>query len=299
MRLVGEDDIRAVVTIASARQAVHDAFCGMSADRVIAPDELAMKLGHGGELHVKGAYLGGDFIAFKVATGGFPQGGNSGFTAVLDAPSGAPVASLQDGGWLTEMRTAAASAVTAVALARPASSTLAILGGGYQAAFQVAAFRDAFELSILKSWSRTPETTARFASENNTTACGSVAEAVHDADIIICCTPAREPLLFLDMVTPGVHIVAMGTDMVGKRELATDLVEASAVVVADSVAVTRRVGELQHTPAQVDRAVDLGDVLTGPAAGRTDDQQITIADLCGLGIQDAAMAQLVMNALRA
>ena len=122
MRIIEEAAIRDVVSVADARQAVRDAFCAFAAGGVIAPDEMAMKLDHGGELHVKGAYLGGDVIAFKSATGGFPGGGNSGFTAVLDAHTGAPVAILRDGGWLTEMRTAAASAVSALALARPEAS---------------------------------------------------------------------------------------------------------------------------------------------------------------------------------
>jgi ornithine cyclodeaminase len=297
MRIVNAVDIQAVVSMADARHAVHDAFCAFADGKVIAPDEMAMKLDHGGELHVKGAYLGGDVIAFKAATGGFPGGGNSGFTSVIDAQSGAPVAILQDGGWLTEMRTAAASAVTAVALARPESSRLAILGGGFQAAFQVEALRDAFDIDSVMVWSRTAETAARFAGENHATAAGSVAEAVSEADIVICCTPSREPLLTVDMVKPGTHIVAMGSDMTGKHEVAGDLVRAADVLVCDSVDVTRRVGELQHVPDQAERAVNLGEVLTARASGRTTDSQITVADLCGLGIQDAAMAQLVMSRL--
>lgn len=297
MRVVSEEEIRSVVTVADARAAVHEAFCALAEGDAITPDELAMKLAHGGELHVKGAYLGGDVIAFKAATGQFPDGGNSGFTSVIDAWTGAPTAILQDGGWLTEMRTAAASAVTAAALANSGTSTLAILGGGYQAAFQVEAMRDLFELSSVRVWSRSAETTDRFAAANDAIAAASVAEAVDGADVVICCTPSREALLTHEMVSIGTHVVAMGSDMTGKRELATDLVQAADVFVSDSVEVTARVGELQHVPEAVSKAVDLGDVLTDRAAGRTDPAQITIADLCGLGIQDAAMAQLVMSRL--
>lgn len=294
MQILGPDQIRRAVTVAGARAAVHDAFCRFADGSVLAPNELAMKLDHGGELHVKGAYLGGDWIAFKAATGAFPGGGNSGFTSVIDATTGAPAAILQDGGWLTEMRTAAASAVTAVALARPASSTLAILGGGFQAGFQVEAIRDAFTITSTTVWSRTAATAERFAAEHNATAAGSVAEAVADADIVICCTPSHEPLLTLNMLRPGTHVVAMGSDMVGKHELARDLVEGCARFVCDSVDVSATVGELQHVPSAVATAINLGDVLVGTVAGRTSDDEITVADLCGLGIQDAAMAELVM-----
>ena len=297
MRLVTEEQIRSVVTVADARVAVHDAFCALANGAALTPDEMAMKLDHGGELHVKGAYLGGDVIAFKAATGSFPAGRNSGFSAVIDAATGEPAAILQDGGWLTEMRTAAASAVTAAALSNPNPATLAILGAGIQASFQVAAMRDLFDLDVVRVWSRSAETAERFATSNDAVVAATITEAVADADIIICCTPSHEPLLSRSMVTPGAHVIAMGSDMVGKREVDADLLRSADLIVSDSVHVTARVGELQHVPDIVATSVDLGDVLIGAAVGRTDSAQISVADLCGLGIQDAAMAQLVMSRL--
>ncbi len=297
MIVLAEADIRQAVSLTGARNAMRGAFLASVGPDVIAPEELAMKLGHGGELHVKGAYLGGEWIAFKAATGQFPGGGNSGFTAVLSASSGAPAAILQDGGWLTEVRTAAASALSATVLARPGSTSLAILGGGVQAAYQVAAYRDAFSLSSVTAWSRSPATATRFAAENDATMSTSVAEAVADADIVVCCTPSTEPLVHIDMLRPGTHVTAVGADMLGKRELATDVLERSDVLMCDSVEVSSSVGELQHAAHLRERAVDFGAVLNGTANGRTSDEQITVADLCGLGIQDAAIAGLVMTSL--
>ena len=295
MRVVDADTVRSLVPLAAARDAVAAAFVALADGEVVAPDELAMVLGHGGELHVKGAHLGGRYLAFKAASGGFPAGGNAGFTAVLGADTGRLVAILDDEGWLTEIRTAAASAVSARALARPDSTSLAILGGGFQAAFQVAALREAFELTSVRAWSRSASTRERFAAENDAVPATTVAEAVEGADIVICCTPSREPLLSASMLASGTHVIAMGSDMVGKRELATDVLEQSDLVVADSIAVTSRVGELAHVRDV--RAVELGDVLSGRVAGRASPAQLTVSDHCGLGIQDAAMAQLVMEGL--
>lgn len=273
------------------------AFVALAGSTVIAPDELAMKLGHGGELHVKGAYLGGDWIAFKAATGQFPDGGNSGFTAVLSARTGAPAAILRDGGWLTEIRTAAASALSATVLARPESTSLAILGGGFQASHQVAAYRDAFDLSAVTVWSRTPATAAKFAVDNDAVAVPSVGEAVADADIVVCCTPSTEPLVHVDMLRPGTHVTAVGADMTGKRELAHDVLAQCGVLACDSVEVSSAVGELQYAAGLRERAVDLGSILNGTATGRTTDEEITVSDLCGLGVQDAAIAELVMSSV--
>ena len=295
MQLIDEHTVRSHVTLGAARDAVHDAFCALSDGSVVAPDELAMVLDHGGELHVKGAHLGGPYLAFKAASGGFPAGANAGFTAVLSAESGQLVAILDDGGWLTEIRTAAASAVSARALARPESTRLAILGGGFQATFQVAALREAFELDDVAVWSRSAGTRERFAAENAARPAATVAEAVRGADIVVCCTPSRHPLLAADMLDVGTHVIAMGADMVGKRELADDVLATAELVVADSLAVTGRVGELAHSAEAAERAVELGDVLTGRTAGRTTARQLTVSDHCGLGIQDAAMAELVMR----
>lgn len=297
MKIIDGDTVRALVTLTSAREAVHDAFCSLADGDVVAPDEFTMLLPNGGELHVKGAHLGGAYFAFKSASGQFPSGGNSGFSVVLDATTGAPIAIIDDGGWLTEVRTAAASAVSAKALARHDSTRLAILGGGYQAAFQVAALREAFPIEAVSAWSRTPATAERFASENDAEPASTVAGAVVDADIVICCTPSREPLVAMAMLRPGTHVVAMGSDVVGKRELADDVIVGCDVLVADQIAVTSKVGELAHVPSESGRCVELGDVLTGRATGRTSAEQITVSDHCGLGIQDAAMAELVMTKL--
>ena len=83
--------------------------------------------------------------------------------------------------------------------------------------------------------------------------------------------------------------------MVGKRELAASVLEACDLLVCDAVDVSAHVGELQHAPDQVNRATSLGDVLIGKAPRRSTPDQMTVADLCGLGIQDAAMAELVMS----
>ena len=297
VEILKEADIRRAVSLAHARQAMNQAFVALAAGDVIAPDELAMKLGHGGELHVKGAYPGGKWIAFKAATGQFPGGGNSGFTAVLSADTGAPVAILDDGGWLTEIRTAAASALSATALARTNSASLTILGGGFQASHQVAAYRDAFALTNVTVWSRTAETAERFAAENDAVVAPSISAAVANADIVVCCTPSTEPLVDFDMLQPGTHVTAVGADMTGKRELTYDLLDRCDIIACDSVEVSAAVGELQHAEALRHRAVDLGRILSGAVEGRTSDHQITVSDLCGLGVQDAAIAELVMSSL--
>ena len=81
-----------MVSEAGARQAEHNGLRALANGDVLAPDEMAMKLSKDRVQHVKGAYLGGEHLAFKVPTGGFPDGANSGFTSVSNARTGAPAA---------------------------------------------------------------------------------------------------------------------------------------------------------------------------------------------------------------
>ena len=221
---------------------------------------------------MKGAHLGGPYLAFKAAAGAFPEGGNSGFTAVLDAATGAPAAILDDGGWLTEIRTAAASAVSARALARPDSRTLTILGGGFQAAFQVAALREALGIESVTVWSRSPETRDRFAAEHDAVARHG-RRAVHGADIVICCTPSREPLVTSRCSRPA-PTSSPWIRPPGQREwpmMCCSAPTCSSPTMCRSPS-CRRTRPLAEA---TERAVDLGDVLTGRSVGRTSDEQIT------------------------
>ena len=88
----------------------------------------------------------------------------------------------------------------------------------------------------------------------------------------------------------------MGSDGVGKQELDPQILREADVLVVDSVDQCARLGELQHAPELAGRAVELGQVCNGTASGRTDDAQLTVCDLTGLGAQDVAAANAVMDA---
>jgi ornithine cyclodeaminase len=131
------------------------------------------------------------------------------------------------------------------------------------------------------------------------TVCGSAREAVADADIVVTVTPARKPIVEADWLRPGVHITAVGSDFPDKQELAPDVLARADKYVADSIDQCIRSGELHHAVAagvmtanQVH--AELGEVLAGRKPGRDTAGEITVADLTGLGVQDAAMANLMV-----
>lgn len=302
--------VQALISTAAARQAVTESLEALAKSAAVLPGQLAMEL-PAGEIHVKGGHLlGSQYAAFKVACG-FPGNAelgmpvNDGFTLVLDARTGALRAWLLDNGWLTEVRTGAAGAVAAERLSRADSRSVALIGAGAQAGFQIEALLEVREIVSVSIWNRTRERAAGLADDLSSRmglTC-AVAEtpqaAVREADIVVTTTASRAPLLRISDLRPGTHVTAVGADFPDKQELDPDVIGGAHVVVADDIATCSRNGELHHAldarVIDVSRVLALPDLVAGTVTGRTSRDQITIADQCGLGIYDAAMADLVMD----
>jgi len=128
----------------------------------------------------------------------------------------------------------------------------------------------------------------------------SVEELTAKCNLIVTTTSAREPLVLADHVQRGTHITAMGSDDHGKQELASGVLGKADIVVADSIAQCVDHGECFHAvqdgSISADSIVELGDVIKDPSLGRSNDDQITVADLTGVAIQDIQIAKMVSGA---
>lgn len=310
-RVVRLNQIQAVVTMPIALEAVRTSLQALADGTCVLPEAIGLEV-PGGDVHVKGGYLGSArYIGFKVASA-FPGNAgrnlpaNNGFSVALDARTGIVAAFLLDEGWLTEIRTAAAGALAAELLSRPESTSVALVGAGVQAGYQLEALRAVRPICDVRVWSRSADSAGRFAREHDgeglsVRASRTVQEAVEGVDIVITATPSREPLVRADWLSPGTHVTAMGSDGPGKQELDIDVLTWADVVVADAIASCVRLGELQHVVPtgrlDVGHVVELSGLVAGRAVGRTRPDQITLVDQCGLGIYDAAMVDLVMRAV--
>jgi ornithine cyclodeaminase len=119
-----------------------------------------------------------------------------------------------------------------------------------------------------------------------------------DCELIVTTTPSSAPVL--KRVSRGAHITAVGADSPHKRELASEVSLAADLFVVDSLEQCRTRGELHHVVDTIDRAriAALGDVVSGAASGRTSDDEITIADLTGVAVQDIQIATSVLSRLQ-
>ena len=256
-----------------------------------------------GDCHIKSAYIAGDDIfVIKVATGfhhnptlGIPS--SNGFMAVMSARTGEPLGILRDQGQLTDRRTAMAGVIAARAIHRPGSHTLGIVGAGTQARLQARMISRHLKLQTVLVWARNRDAATGLAAEVGGTSV-SLSELCAQADLIVTTTPATEPLLTSAMITAGKRIVAVGADAPGKRELDPEILARGRVVV-DSCAQCIDHGETGWAvraglldPASL---IELGAQLTAPIEFAA--EEIVVADLTGVAVQDVEIAKSVWSRL--
>jgi ectoine utilization protein EutC len=314
--VLSESEIRQCVDLDhEAIGAVEDAFGRMSAGQATVPPIMIIEVPENlGEVDVKSAYLSGlDSFAIKVASGfsgnsglGLPN--SSGLMIVVSARTGFPEAVLLDNGYLTDVRTAAAGAVAAKYLAREDVKTVGVIGVGIQARFQIRALQLVRRFDRLLVFGRNPTKIQRYVTEMKREL-GVRVEAVPDvptlvskSDVVVTTTPSHEPLIKSAWMQPGLHITAMGSDVPHKQELDADVLVRADRLVCDSKSQCVRLGELHHalrvdalSPARIQDIVELGDLVLSRHPGRRTDQEITVCDLTGVGVQDTAIARLAYN----
>src|SRR5881296_3464057 len=314
MRLVPLEAFREKIPFTVAVRAVERGFRALGLGEATLPDPLVMELPQEqAEVHVKGAHLrGGRHIVLKVATGfyrnrarGLPSG--DGMFLLLDAETGVPDVLLEEHGYLTDLRTAAAVALTLKYLA-PRDATQALLvGAGALAKLTARAMLAEMPLERLTLWNRTRERAEGLAKELGqaveTRIAPALESAVRDHRVIVTATASTTPLVMASWVGPGTHITSVGTGSPEKIELEPALLARADKLVADRVFQTERYGNLHHAIAAglVTRGKvygELGDLAAGRLAGRESASELTVADLTGVGVQDAAIAQSVVEVLR-
>lgn len=305
--IIEEAALRAAVTPQVAVDVVREAFRADGEGRAHVPAVINLEVpARRGEFHVKTALIDGvPHVAVKIASGfydnpakGLPSG--SGLMAVFDADTGLPVALLLDNGFLTDIRTGAAGAVAAEALAPAAIATVGVLGSGLQARHQVRCLRCVRRISRLVAWSPDRSRLDAYVREMRDEGLDAQArptpEAVcREADLLITATPARAPLVQPEWLRAGQHVTALGADSPGKQELDAGCLARADLLVVDRLTQCAAFGELRHALEagllRPDRVhAELGDIVAGLKPGRTAPSQITIMDLTGVGFQDTAIA---------
>lgn len=301
--IVGEDLCEQLVGRDLAFDAVQAVFGAMARGEARNFPVIREALGHADALYgfKSGFDRAGQVLGVK--SGGYWPGNmdrgltNHQSTVFLFDPDTGRLSALVGGNYLTALRTAASSAVSIAHLARADAKVLGMVGAGHQSTFQLraAAEQRAFEKVI--AWNPHPDMLPRLAAVADEIGLGFEAvtpqELGAQADVIVTITSAFEPLLMKDWIKPGTHLACMGTDTKGKQEVDPALV-AAASVFTDEVAQSVTIGEAQHAIANgsltEQQITPIGAVINGDHPGRMSEDQITLFDGTGVGLQDLAVA---------
>lgn len=316
--IVTEAELRRCVDLdGEAIAAVEEGFTKLAKGEAITPPILALLIPERrGEVDVKTAYISGlDLFAIKMASGffgnqrlGLPSG--SGLMVLFTSDTGLPEAVLLDNGYLTDLRTGAAGAVAARYLARQEVGTAGVIGAGAQARYQMRALKQVRNYRRLLVHSITPGRAEAYAAEMASVLGVEVLVApdaetvVRESDVVVTTTPAHQPVVKAAWLHRGLHITAMGSDTEEKQELEAGVLARADVLVCDLKSQCSRYGELHHAldegaiPADAP-ALELGELTSGRKPGRQSEDQITVCDLTGVGVQDTAIAVFAYRRARA
>jgi ornithine cyclodeaminase len=262
-----------------------------------------------GDVHIKyGAFNDGSHYVVKVASGfyGNPGLGLSscqGLMLLFDQKTGFPSAILLDEGRLTDIRTGAAGAVAAKVLAPKTVEAIGMLGTGIQARRQLESLVHVTPCRRLVAWGRNESHLKDYMRDARAMGFEVVAakepeEVAAKANLLVTTTPSTVPLLRAEWIRPGTHITAVGADTGEKQELDSRILK-DARVVSDSIPQSRARGEVfrarQEGLLNEAELVELGDVVGGRVEGRRTSDEVTVADLTGVAVQDLAIAVAVFN----
>jgi alanine dehydrogenase len=216
--------------------------------------------------------------------------------------TGFPLA-IVDGSYHTVMRTGAAAAVSAKWMARKDSRKLAIAGAGHMAEGVLATCNEVFPWDEVRVWSRSQATLDNFVRDQQPKyedfeilTSTNLEEVVPGADVVVTVTPARQPIIRNEWISPGMHIAAIGADKKGDQEL-EGVILTRARIFVDDIRQCRSDGEINVPLSEclikeADIAGEIGEVITGKKKGRTSDKDITLFDSTGIALQDSATVPL-------
>lgn len=306
--IVPEHLIADLISAQDCFAAVEQVFAAMARDTAYNFPVIREAIGHADALYGFKSGFDRESLALGLKSGGFwPRNADKGLTNhqstifLFDADTGRCRA-VVGGNLLTALRTAAASAVSIRHLARPDARVLGMIGAGHQSTFQLRAALDQRDFDRVVGWNLNPADLDRLAKVADER--GIPFQAVDldqlgaQADVIITITSSFAPILQAAQVRPGTHLACMGTDTKGKQEVEAALL-GKASVFTDEVAQSVTIGEAQHAVAQgliaPDDITQIGAVINGDRLGRVSDDQITLFDGTGVGLQDLAVASAAVD----
>ena len=306
---LNEADIRAVLPMPDLIGAMESALTAFSNGQVVQPVRPVIEMGEAALFAAMPGFLrdppvlGAKLVTVIAANQARGLATHQAAILLLDPETGMLLA-VMDGRLITEMRTAAVSAVSMRHLARSDASVLAILGSGVQARSHLAALTIERPFREVRAWSPTPAHLQKFVAEAAVPIrlCQTAAEAVRGADVIALTTASFEPVIASDWVSSGAHVISVGACRPNQREMDPELLSRARVVVDSRDAAFQESGDviLAEREGRIakEQVMELGEVVAGRAPDRASPSEITVFKSLGLAVEDLVAARLAFQRAR-
>src|SRR5437870_3176534 len=301
---LGRADVESLLDVDAMLDALAEALVAFSSGHTSVPPRTAVRVAERGLLGVMPGYIAGVALESKLVSllpandeHGLPS--HQGLIALFDEITGSPLA-VMDGTYITAIRTGGTAAVAARVLAREDARVLAILGAGVQGWSHLETFPLIRDFKEIRIASRNADRAKDLAKRSlHARAVESFEDAVRGADVVACCTDARQPILRREWLKRGAHVSAVGGTF--GPEVDAETVRASRVFVEWRGAVTNPPPAGAHELQGMDpeQVTEIGEVLAGKKPGRKSRDEITLYKSTGLAVEDAATARLVYDRARA
>lgn len=301
LRFFDEQDVRARLCMPALIETMERALVEFSAGRVQQPVRTVLQFG--AERSIFGLMpsyvpslpaLGAKLVTVCAGNARRGLGTHQAIIVMLDPATGQPEAIL-DGRYITEVRTAAVSALSARLLARRDACVLGILGSGVQARSHLEALRLVRDFQEVRAWSPNADRLSQFTAGTGARAAESAEAAVRGADVVVTVTASPTPVVQSEWVAEGTHVIAVGSCLPSRRELDPALVARARLIVDSREAALKEAGDVvmgiaegRWTPEHIE--AELGEL---PA--RRDDREITVFKSLGLAVEDLFAAHLVLS----
>ena len=307
--VLSEADVHGLLDMDSCIRAMEDVLAALERDELTMPLRFMVRSGGEQLMGLMPAHRAGDAPLFSlkeivVTPGNSARGLDPHQGAVLlhDGETGL-LQAVVNASAITEIRTAAVSAVATKLLARPGARTVATLGAGVQGRSHAVAMRSVVADAELRIWSRTPAHAEALALEAHAVVCSTAEEALDGADVVCTCTSSSDPIVRRTWLASGAHVNSVGSSIPSARELDADLVAEASLFVDRRESTVNESGD--YLAAVEEAGIgpehirgELGELLIGSAAGRRDDDEVTLFKSLGLAVEDLAAAALCVERAR-
>ena len=311
MLILGRGEVLAALSPEACAEAMADVLAARARGEALMPLRSAIRFdGAAGFMATMPAWRGGEDPVFSLKSlcimPANPRRGldsHQGTVTLFDGETGVPRAIL-DASAVTEVRTAAVTAVATRLLAREDARVLTILGAGVQGRSHLRALLRVRDFDDVRVYAPSVEH-ARAVADGRASVAASAEEAVRGADVVVLATSSPEPVISRDWLAPGAHVNAVGASVPSARELDVETVVACALFCDSRESLRNEAGEYRLAVEQGAIAGDdhirgeLGEVLAGMADGRRRDDDLTVFRSLGLAVEDLAAAERAVSRARA